>query len=145
MGIDPRNPFILQALANGTAVDVTPVKRLRPVSSNVRREFASEREFTDYLIGVAQDYGFRVAHFRPGMTKDGQWVTAVQGDGKGWPDLFLVRGRTALVAELKVKKNKPTPEQLEWLDAFRAAGIPAYVWHPDMIEEILHVLEGCAA
>lgn len=59
----------------------------------------------------------------------------------GFPDLVFKRGgKVRRVAELKVGGKKPTKDQLAWLDAFAAAGIPADVWTPadwPVIEEVL--------
>lgn len=100
----------------------------------------SEAEFTTAVIDFARSLGYRVAHFRPARVtgKDGKetWRTAVQGDGKGFPDVLFLRGSSLFVAELKVGKNKTTREQDEWLSAFRAAGVRAFVWRPCDWEEI---------
>lgn len=103
----------------------------------------SEKEFTRQLIRFAQMHGWATAHFRPArVTRDGKetYETPVAGDGKGWPDLVLFRGARQVAAELKVPPNTTSSEQDEWLDRFRAAGVPAYVWTPDdwpTIEEVL--------
>lgn len=91
----------------------------------------TETEFQDLVLKLALMFGWRRAHFRPAETKKG-WRTAVSGDGKGFPDLLLIRGKTLIVAELKrSRKEVPTPEQEAWLAAFRGAGIPAYLWTPE--------------
>lgn len=90
----------------------------------------TEASFTRQVIALARIYGWRVAHFRPARTARG-WRTPVQGDAAGFPDLVLLRGRDLIVAELKVGRNRPRESQRGWLDAFRTAGIPAYVWRPD--------------
>src|SRR5262245_27573014 len=64
----------------------------------------SEAGFMRTVIQLAQVCGWRVAHFRPARTAHG-WRTAVRGEGKGFPDLLLVRGEELLVAELKVGRN----------------------------------------
>lgn len=99
----------------------------------------TEAEFTRQVIAFAKLHGWRTAHFRPGLTKKGRWVTAVQGDGKGFVDLIFVR-RKVVVAELKIGKRKPTTEQYAWLGAFQSAGIPAFVWTPASWAEIERVL-----
>jgi hypothetical protein len=105
----------------------------------------SESEFTRQVIRLAQLRGYLVAHFRPGMTRRGKWVTAVSGDGVGFPDLLLIRIRhgvaKVIVAELKLGRNKLTPEQESWLCAFRLAGIQAYLWRPENWPEIEKLLE----
>lgn len=58
----------------------------------------------------------------------------------GFPDLVLVRrvgSRCELIfAELKVGKNKATPEQAEWLADLRDAGQRVYLWTPGDWSEI---------
>lgn len=101
----------------------------------------TEAEFTRQVIQFAQLHRWTTAHFRPAMTQSGRWVTAVQGDGRGFPDLVLVRDRV-VVAELKVGKNKPTDEQREWLRKFAAADVAAFVWRPEDWPEIERVIGG---
>ena len=96
----------------------------------------TEREFQNTVIEAAQACGWRVAHFRPGMTsrvdRQGKpiWVTAVQADGRGFPDLVLVRGNRLLFAEIKSQKGKVTVEQQAWLDALGVGLVEVYVWRP---------------
>lgn len=100
----------------------------------------SEAEFMRQVIQFAKLHRWRVAHFRPGLTRKGRWLTAVQGDGTGFPDLILIRGTCLIAAELKVGANKLTPEQREWLADFQLAGVPAFEWRPTdwpQIEEVL--------
>lgn len=104
------------------------------------RESWSEAEFTDAVLALARRLGWRRAHFRPARTARG-WRTAVSGDGAGFPDLLLCRRETLIVAELKVKRNKATPEQENWLASFRHAGHRAYVWYPEDWNEIERILE----
>jgi len=101
----------------------------------------TEREFMDQVIRLARLYAWKVAHFRPAMTRAGKWVTAVQGDGAGFPDLLLLRGKTQLAVELKVGKRGLTDEQAEWIAAFHEAGVAAYCWRPSDWELIESILE----
>jgi hypothetical protein len=93
-----------------------------------------------------------VAHFPfvRVLTPDGRirWMTPVQADGKGFPDIIMVRGGRSsedaagriIIAELKVKGGELSDEQAVWLALFRGAGIEAYVWFSwewDVIESIL--------
>lgn len=100
----------------------------------------SEKTFTRLVIGFARGRGWRVAHFRTSQSQSGKWITAVQGDGAGFPDLIMVRGSVALAVELKVKKNEPSVAQAAWLEAFRAAGIDSRIWKPKDWPEIQEVL-----
>lgn len=104
----------------------------------------TEQNFTDDVIAMARKYGWRIAHFRPGRTAKG-WRTAVQGDGKGWPDLVCLRAGVMIVAELKVPPNKTTAEQEAWLEDFRELAkyctrIEVFEWRPEDWPEIEMVL-----
>lgn len=90
----------------------------------------TEAQFTTAVLELARILGWRSAHFRPAQTKHG-WRTAVQGDGKGFPDLVLLRRDRVVIAELKVGKNKPTDEQEAWLAAWQKTGASVWVWTPD--------------
>ena len=92
----------------------------------------TEAQLTSSILELASVLKWRGHHQRPGRTKAG-WRTAVQatpGHGKGWPDLLLIHERTGrqLVAELKVRREKLTAEQLEWLDAFATTEAETHAW-----------------
>lgn len=92
----------------------------------------TEAELLAATIDLAQLLRYRVAHFRPAKTAYG-WRTPVQGDGKGWPDLSMVRGGSSprlLFAELKSDTGRLDPEQVEWLAALEDSGCETYVWRP---------------
>ena len=105
-----------------------------------RTNAISESDFLDQVLQLAKIHGWRTAHFRPAKTVDG-WRTAVSGDGKGFPDILLVRGKQIIVAELKVGRNQLTGDQVLWLQAFEMAAVPAYKWTPDDWGEIEEVLQ----
>ena len=51
-----------------------------------------------------------------------------QGTSRGFPDyLLIVKNQLAAVELKRIKGSKTTPEQLEWLTALRAAGVPGIV------------------
>lgn len=99
----------------------------------------TEAEFLSQVIQYAKLCGWRVVHFRQAKTSRG-WRTPVQGDGVGWPDLFLIRVGRIIVAECKSERGKSTPEQDAWLKAFELASVPSYLWRPDDWDEIMEVL-----
>jgi hypothetical protein len=82
------------------------------------------------VIDMAQHMGVLAAHFRPAQAKSGRWLTAVQGDGKGYPDVTLVGPGGVLFRELKADRKYPAPEQRRWLTALDEAGADAGVWRP---------------
>ncbi len=99
----------------------------------------SEAGFMATVIALAKLRGWACAHFRPARTARG-WRTPCQADGKGWPDLVLVRGPRILAVELKLDGARPTPAQALWLARLRAAGLYAAVWVPSMFPEIAEIL-----
>lgn len=127
-----RRPSLQDLINTGLAIEVS-----QPINLSI--DHYSEEEFKDYVLDLALARGWMRAHFRPAKTAKG-WRTPVQGDGKGFPDLVLVRDRL-IVAELKVKKKKPRPDQKKWLDAFKTAGVETYLWYPRQIQEIITILE----
>lgn len=98
-----------------------------------------EKDWQKQVIDLARILKWRVAHFRPAMTKHG-WVTPVAADGKGFPDLLLTRDDRLVVAELKSDTGKLAVDQTIWLAAFEAAGAETYIWRPTDADTVLHTL-----
>lgn len=90
----------------------------------------SEDQLLTNVLDLAKTLKLRTAHFRPAQVRPGKWITPVQGDGKGWPDLVVVGPGGALLRELKAEGEYPKPEQREWLAWLTAAGLDAGVWKP---------------
>jgi hypothetical protein len=88
----------------------------------------TEAGFTATVLALAKIRGWHTLHIRPGRTDKG-WRTPVQGDGKGFPDLLMLRGSRTIAAELKCG-NKATLEQTVWLQKFQLAGAQVFVWTP---------------
>jgi hypothetical protein len=91
-----------------------------------------EAAFQSQVIALARRLGWRTAHFRPAQNQRGEWRTPVAGDGKGFPDLVLVRERI-IFAELKTDTGRLRPDQTAWLDALGAAAgtnVEVHVWRP---------------
>ena len=95
----------------------------------------SEAAFQKAVIELAHRFNWKCAHFRPAQNQRGQWLTAVQGDGAGFPDLVLVRDRIIL-AELKAEKGTMSDNQLAWQDTLRGAGVEYHCWKPKDWDEI---------
>jgi hypothetical protein len=98
-----------------------------------------ERNFQGAVIDAARALGWTVAHFRAARTAHG-WRTPVEADGKGFPDLCLVRDRVVFV-ELKRAKGKLTREQAAWVTKLRWAGAEVYVWRPADWDDAVQVLK----
>lgn len=93
----------------------------------------TEREFTAQVIELAHMYGWLVAHFRPARMADGSWRTPLQGDGKGFPDLVLVKPGRLIFAELKTDDGVVEPMQKRWLDTLRTTEVDVHVWRPHQL------------
>ena len=100
----------------------------------------TEAEWQRTVLEAARLFRWRVAHFRPAMTRHG-WVTPVAADGRGFPDLVLVRERVLWV-ELKTDRGHLTADQQLWLDALTGAGQAAFVWRPGDWSEVVRALRG---
>jgi hypothetical protein len=118
------------------------VTRPWPPVPRMKNTVKLEAEFVDTVIEMAQALGWLVAHFRPGRTAKG-WVTPMQGN-PGFPDLVLVHPKQhrVLMAECKSHNGRLTEAQTAWLTALRAAGIEAFVWRPDHMDQVRELLSG---
>lgn len=99
----------------------------------------TEDDFKDNVIKAAHLMRWRVHHGRAGQTKDGRWVTPIQGDS-GFPDLVLAREKRVIFAELKSDTGRVRPEQQAWLDVLHTTKAEVYVWRPDDWDVITELL-----
>lgn len=88
-----------------------------------------EIELQRGIVAVARVLGYHHVHFRAAKTEEG-WRTPVSGDGKGFPDLILVRPGRLIFAELKGSSGRVSPEQRAWGARLDAAGSEWYLWTP---------------
>ena len=136
--------FLADSLAEGSAreVRVNAVDldaSSRGVNPAVRNhllpdappEGCDEADFQWRVRAVYLAHGFKFYHTHRSKRSD-----------KDFPDCVGIRaGAQGVVAELKVKKNKPTKGQLEWLELFRSMGFRTFVWYPRDWNQILEVLK----
>lgn len=96
----------------------------------VARSPLREADLQKSVITSAQFLGWKVMHPLPGKVDRGRgYATTTMGDGKGYPDLTLVRERIVWV-ELKAEGKYLTVEQKLWRDWILAAGGEWYCWKP---------------
>lgn len=103
----------------------------------------TEAELQQNIIELAHVLGYRVAHFRPALMKQGGslvYRTPVAADGKGFPDLNLVRPGRVIYIEVKSDKGKQSPEQVEWERTIRASGAEYYLVRPGDWDKMVGVL-----
>jgi hypothetical protein len=107
----------------------------------------TEAAFRRRVLYRARKYGWTCLYVQRavvGGTEDAPIIRTPTGkDGKGFPDLLLVKaGRTPIFAELKKELGRPSDEQWEWLDLLISAGQNAVVWRPSQLKDIEVVLRG---
>lgn len=105
------------------------------------RQLKPEESFLTAVLDLAKVRHWFRLHIRPARRANGGWLTPVQGEGEGLPDLLLLRPPRMVIAELKVPPNKTTPAQQAWLEAFRGVpGVEVHEWTPaewNVIQETL--------
>jgi hypothetical protein len=70
-------------------------------------------------------------------------MTAVQGDGAGFPDLVLTRDRI-IFCELKSATGRLSDAQTAWAESIHRAGGNFYCWKPADWDEIERTLRAAA-
>jgi hypothetical protein len=95
------------------------------------------------VVELAHILGWGHLHVRRSIGKGRKWVTAT--NRIGWPDLFLWSPRHGFAAiELKVGRDKATPEQDAVLAELAVAGAVTLVAYPEDLDRVKAVLEGRA-
>lgn len=122
----------------------------------------TEETWQKLVINRCHELGWKVVHInrakvpikaRQRVTEQERqegmkWLTAISGDGVGWPDLFVAKtlrtGHSVFIAwELKTYGKRATADQLWWLDFFRQvkgckdAGV-RYPWELDEMTALLN-------
>lgn len=90
----------------------------------------SEDSLLRTVLEMAKRMGVLSAHFRPAQSQTGRWLTAVQGDGKGFPDVVIAGKGGVLFRELKAARGSLSPEQRTWQSVLAEAGADMGVWRP---------------
>lgn len=123
---------------NSSATAAASGSLLTSVPATLLASF-SEKEWQQLVVGYATTRGWKVAHCRKVLVKNGKkqhWETTMPA---GWFDLYLVRGGIYHV-ELKVHPNTLEPEQEEWAAAVRDAGGAVRLWYPEHWPEVQETL-----
>jgi hypothetical protein len=94
----------------------------------------SETQFLHSVTELLDCHKWTWVHFLPSQVRHGKWVTHGTGRVKGFPDLLCLRGKRAMVLELKVDGNRATVEQSAYLEDFGKAGIEAHLVSPETWE-----------
>lgn len=102
----------------------------------------THEEWQAQVVDLAHMLGWEHLHVRRSIGKGRKWVTVT--NVKGWPDLFLWHPTGGFAAlELKVGRDRATPEQAAVLASLLAAGAAfAFVARPsdlDLVRSLLDV------
>jgi hypothetical protein len=88
----------------------------------------TEAEWLNTTCSMLDGNSWSRIHHTPTRRAETVYTEGSTGSGAaGWPDLFAVRGERAIALELKREGNRPSHEQIGWLDRLRATGIEAHV------------------
>lgn len=85
---------------------------MRGVTS--REALPSEAQIQATLAETARSLGFLVAHFRAGRTSKGSWLTPVEYDGAGFPDLVIAGYGRVFFVEVKGPTGRLSANQERW-------------------------------
>lgn len=94
----------------------------------------SGRVLQKAAIDHAHLMGWIAAHFTSVTDSRGFNRTPVAADGKGFPDLLLVRDCVKAI-EVKGTGDKMRPEQEKWLAALSHAGVETMILTPKLYRE----------
>ena len=118
----------------------------------------TEKAWQSQVIQLARWHKWKAVHFRPARVvceychrqgcnrcKGSGYVfrTAVEGDGKGFPDTILARPPRLIIAELKKDTAKLIdPDQIQWLAWLsQCPGVETYIWRPKDYDEVERLLK----
>lgn len=110
------------------------------MKSTAKGPVLSEAQFQKQVIQLAHYSGWLVAHFATAPTQSGQWATPIRADGRGFPDLVMVRERV-IFAELKAQRGEVRPAQKNWAQCLTKASQEIYLWRPSDMDQIQEVLK----
>lgn len=99
----------------------------------------TETEWQKQVTDLMRYTGWTFLHVRKSIGKGKKWATTT--NLVGWCDLLAWHPRRGFVAlELKVGKNKATPEQEAVLRSLAAAGASVMVAYPSDLEAVKRML-----
>lgn len=120
----PSTPELLAYLRE-VGIDFSTGKPIEPEPEPGIPADIGETEFQAKVIGLAKDNGWLAFHNYDARRSEA-----------GFPDTHLLKKSRQIVAELKTAKGKLSPAQKKWVNAYRRAGVEAYVWRPSDWPEI---------
>lgn len=90
----------------------------------------AEDDLMDAAADVLRRHHFLVFHQRPARLEDGSWVSAVQYDGQGFPDLTATRPECPIVFVEVKAGSAVSKDQRDWIDGLQGDGRVVCVLRP---------------
>lgn len=101
----------------------------------------SHVEYQAQIVDLSHILGWSHLHVRRTVGRGRKWVTAT--NVIGWPDLWLWHPAHGFAAiEVKVGKDRPSPEQEAVLASLAAAGARTMVAYPAEFDAVTRLLRG---
>ena len=101
----------------------------------VQKTYSLETEWLQTVTALARSVNWKPVHF----------PDSLRVSSPGFPDLLLRHDTMPpyiIAMELKIGKNKPSKEQILWLEAFKKAGITTMLAYPEDYDKVVRVLSG---
>lgn len=94
-------------------------------------EYTEQVTFAAYLAILMRQGKIVLYTAIPNSTWTPSWSVKVKnkkmGLNPGFPDILVILLYRAITIEMKIKPNKPSPEQIKWAEALTQANIVSYV------------------
>lgn len=102
----------------------------------------THEEYQAQIVELAHVLGWRHLHVRRTIGRGKRWTTST--NVVGWPDLLLwsEKQRRVVAIEVKVGRDKPSPEQEAVLASLSAAGVESMVAYPADLDAVQRLLRG---
>lgn len=135
--------------------------RNRPTAGPVIPEDLAEKPWQEIVVKTFKDRGWLVYHtfdsrhspkgfpdivaVHPGLNRlaglEGAATTTSEPGFQALLRTLTEQTGRVIVAELKRDSGRLRPEQRMWLYAFRATGLPTYIWRPEDLPEVQAVAD----
>lgn len=100
----------------------------------------TEAQFQKQIEELASRLGWQWVHFERMGNDQGRWRTPARGPlGKGFPDLFLVKGAAAIFIEVKAQRGVFSDEQRAVRMILEKVH-PYYIFRPNDWPQVMAVL-----
>lgn len=102
----------------------------------------TEAQFQSRIMEYATLRGWSWLHINKAQNSQGYWRTPVVGPlGRGFHDLFMIRGDRIISAECKSDRGYMSGAQRMVADLLQQTGkVEVYVWRPEDWDKLMEIL-----